>query len=1062
MSKTTFLRKTQLLSLIDRLPGTIFEYREKLDGKRSFPYSTVAIEEIFFATPKELAKNGELAWDRLTAESTNELRQKLDKSAQTLEELQLVIQTCSPQGRLHWIQMHALPEKTSDGGTVWYGHLRNITSEHEAAEAAKQNAAFLNMIFENLEDQFYYKDPQGRMLGANATCYNHHGFKSEEEIIGKTDQDLYGGEQGKTSFESELGIMASGEVIRNCEKYTQDDGSVIHLESVKSPLKSKSGRIIGLAGISRDVTAQVQREEELIRAKQEAEQSASFIRAIFDNLEDRFYFKDRNSRILGGNKAWLEAVGASSADELVGKTDIDLYPEIGKQLFDNEQRQMATDEVVRARECHTNPEDGSVRYLESVKCPMKNDDGEIIGVAGISRDVTTQVLHEKALEQAKQEAEQSASFIRAIFDNLEDRFYYKDRNSRILGGNKAWLKATGVSSVDELAGKTDIDLYPKIGQQLFDNEQRQMANDEVMRARERHVLPDESVIYLESVKCPMKNEAGEVIGVAGISRDVTAQVENEERITNAQKEAEDANKAKSSFLAMMSHEIRTPMNGVIGASSLMMGTELNEEQEEFVHTIQVSGENLMTIINDILDYSKIEAEKIELEAVPFSPRECIENAFDLFVQAAAKKNIELLYYVEPNVPAGLVGDPTRIRQIVVNLLGNAVKFTDEGEVNLHVSLLSLDEKTRDCKLQFSIHDTGIGISEEAQKKLFQSFTQADTSSTRKYGGTGLGLAISRKLTELMGGKVWIKSEKGKGSTFHFTADLMVAESFQQPKTLELDSEKLKGKRVLIVDDNDTNRNILCAQMGQWGAIPQAFAHPEEVLPHLRKATPYDIMLLDYQMPVMDGATLAKAIYKLPNYPQVPIFILSSSYENIAAHPSISARMAKPVKVEKLRQQMLQFLEKKSDAGLRKKKLKKDTSPKRTHNLRLLVAEDNPINKRVVQMMLHRLGYTENTVFVDDGKLAVEAIMDSEYDVILMDVQMPNMNGIDATIAIRKHTGSKTKPWIIALTAGVMQDERQRIDDAGMNDFLAKPLAIEQLEDRLKQISEALEEPENAE
>jgi len=1062
MSKTTFLRKAQLLKLIDRLPGTIFEYREKSDGNRSFPYSTVAIEEIFFATPKELAKNGELAWDRLTAESANELRQKLDVSARTFEELQLIIQTCSPQGRLHWIRMHALPERASDGGTVWHGHLENITSQHEAEEAAKQNAAFLNMIFENLEDQFYYTDPQGRLLGANATCYRHHGFESVDEIIGKTGQDLYGGEKGKAAFESELGIMASDETVRDREKHVQDDGSIIHLESVKCPLKSRSGRVIGLAGISRDVTAQVLREEELIRAKLEAEQSSSFIRAIFDNLEDRFYFKDRNSRILGGNKAWVKFCDVSSIDELVGKTDIDLYPELGQQQFDNEQRQMANDEVMRFRERHVEA-DESIIYVEAVKCPMKNEEGEIIGVAGISRDVTKQVLHEEELVLAKQEAERSASFIRAIFDNLEDLFYYKNRQSQILGGNKAWVTSFGLSSIEELIGKTDRDFFPALqAQQLYDNEQRQMAGGEVTRIRERHTDKDGNIIHFESVKCPMKNEEGEVIGVAGISRDITTQVENEERIAKAQQEAEDANKAKSSFLAMMSHEIRTPMNGVIGASSLLMGTDLNEEQEEFVHTIQVSGENLMTIINDILDYSKIEAEKIELEAVPFSPRECIENAFDLFVQAAAKKNIELLYYVEPDVPAGLVGDPTRIRQIVVNLLGNAVKFTKKGEVNLQVSLLSLDEKTRNCKLQFSVHDTGIGISEEAQKKLFHSFTQADTSSTRKYGGTGLGLAISRKLTELMGGKVWIESEKGKGSTFHFTADLMVAESFKQPKTLELDSEKLKGKRVLIVDDNETNRNILCTQMGQWGAIPQAFAYPEEVLPHLRKATPYDIMLLDYQMPVMDGATLAKAIYKLPDYPQVPIFILSSSYENIAAHPSISARMAKPVKVEKLRQQMLQFLEKKSDAGLRKKKLKKVTSVKRTHNLRLLVAEDNPINKRVVQMMLHRLGYTENTVFVDDGKLAVDAIMDSEYDVILMDVQMPNMNGIDATIAIRKHTGSKTKPWIIALTAGVMQDERQRIDDAGMNDFLAKPLAIEQLEDRLKVISEILEDSEKTE
>jgi len=794
MNKTKFLRKQQLLELVDHLPGTLFQYQEWTDGRIAFPYSTQAIENIFFASPKELSKDGNLAWDRLTGESAKEVKEKLAQSAQTLEKFHAIFCVRSPQDRLHWIKTHALPERLKNGSILWHGHMENITEKHNADEAAKQKAALINVIFENLPDQIYYMDHEARMLGLNPACCAHHR-RAPEEMVGKTTLDFYPNEIGQKLHREEQALMAKGEPLREREKHVQEDGRITYLESVKTPLCSESGRIIGLAGISRDVTSQV---------------------------------------------------------------------------------------------------------------------------------------------------------------------------------------------------------------------------------------------------------------------------ENEKRLMQAQQDAEDANKAKSSFLAMMSHEIRTPMNGVIGASSLLMGTDLNEEQEEFVQTIQVSGENLMTIINDILDYSKIEAEKIELEAVPFSPRECIENAFDLFVQAAAKKNIELLYYVEPDVPAGLVGDPTRIRQIVVNLLGNAVKFTEEGEVNLRVSLLSFDEKSLNCKVQFSVHDTGIGISEEAQKKLFQSFTQADTSSTRKYGGTGLGLAISRKLTELMGGKIWIESEEGKGSTFHFTVDVQVAESFEQPKTWELDKEKLNGKRVLIVDDNETNRDILCAQMGQWGAIPQAFAHPEEVLPHLRKATPYDIMLLDYQMPVMDGATLAKAIYKLPDHPQVPIFILSSSYENIAAHPSISARMAKPVKVEKLHQQMLQFLEEKSNIKLRRKKLKKDRSPKRTHNLKLLVAEDNPINRRVVQMMLHRLGYTENTVFVDDGKLAVEAMLDTEYDVILMDVQMPNMNGLDATIAIRKNSGSKTKPWIIALTAGVMQDERKKIDDSGMNDFLAKPLAIEQLEDRLKKISEELGDSKKSE
>ena len=914
-----FLRKSQLLKLIDRLPGTIFEYREWPDGRNVFPYSTSAIEEIFFETPKALAADGNLAWKRITPESTDDLRKTLDRSAAQLEAFECVIQTGSPQDRRHWIRIHAMPERLRDGSTLWNGHMENITAQHEAEESAKQKAALLNVIFENLPDQIYYMDRESRLLGANPACCKHHK-RSPQEMIGKTGIELYPAEIGRQLYDEEQEVMKEDKLIRKREKHVREDGGIIHLESVKCPLRSKSGRIIGLAGISRDITAQVNREDELIKAKQSAEQNASFIRAIFDNLEDQFYFKDRQSRVLGGNKAWVKIRGAKSIDELIGKTDIDLHPApLGKQLFDNEQRQMEANEVTRIRERHTNA--------------------------------------------------------------------------------------------------------------------------------------DGTIMYLESIKCPTTNPQGEVTGLVGISRNVSAQVDNEKELIKAQLEAEAANKAKSSFLAMMSHEIRTPMNGVIGASSLLLGTELSEQQEEFVHTIQVSGENLLTIINDILDYSKIEAGKIDLELISFNLRDCVENAFDLFVQAASQKNLELLCCVEPDVPDCFQGDPTRLRQVLVNLLGNAIKFTEEGEVSVQVSVLLHDTNNHRCQLEFAIRDTGIGISEEAQKRLFQSFTQADASDTRKYGGTGLGLAISRRLVELMEGEVWMESQEGEGSTFRFTVNLPIA-SMPAKKAETACSDQLPGKRVLIVDDNETNRNILAAQMEQWKAIPEVFAHPELVIDHLKNTPPYDIMLLDYQMPGMDGAELAKAIYKLPDYPATPIIILSSSYETVPSHPAIQARMAKPVKMNKLRQQMAQLIgqgrqlekgESHPDEHLRQKK---------RLPLRLLVAEDNPINQRVVQMMLQRLGY-ENAIFVEDGQEAVAAVIDSEYDVILMDIQMPHMNGLDATMEIRKHIGKKDNPWIIALTAGVMEDERKKIIASGMNEFLAKPLSVDQLEEKLEDAAEII-------
>ncbi|MEI8206505.1 MAG: ATP-binding protein, partial [Kiritimatiellales bacterium] len=750
LQKGIFLTKIQLARLVNSLPGTIYQYRQWEDGRCTFPYSTLDIEHIFFAPPAQLAKDGQIAWNRLCPESADLVQDTLKKSAENLSDFEITFGIHSPQDRIHWIRTSGNPKRLRDGSILWQGYMEDITVKYLDEEAARQKSAF--------------------------------------------------------------------------------------------------------------------------------------IQAIFDNLEDRFYYKDRQSRVLGGNLAWIKASGANSIDELIGKTDIDTHPApLGQQLYDKEQLQMAAGEVKRARECHVLP-NGKIEYIDSVKCPMRNRNGEVIGIAGISRNVTQQAENEEGLLKAKHDAEQSASFIQAIFDNLTDSFYYKDRQSKVLGGNLAWVKGRGSKSIDELIGKTDVDFFPgPDGQKKVEEEQRQMVASEVTRARERRIGLDGKIKYSEAIKCPMRNEKGEVIGVVGISRDITKQVEDEQHLIAAQQAAESANKAKSAFLAMMSHEIRTPMNGVIGAASLLLGTNLAHQQEEFVHTIQVSGENLLTIINDILDYSKIEAGKIEFEKSPFVLRGCVEDAFDLFMHVAAKKNIELLYYVEPDVPKILVGDTTRLRQIIVNLLGNATKFTENGEIHLSVRNVWLDGNKKECQIEFAMRDTGIGIADEHKERLFQAFTQADASSTRKYGGTGLGLTISRKLTELMGGKLWFESQKGKGSTFFFTITLPIAEQ-SKGKVEILPIEALRGKRVLVIDDNETNRWLLSDQLAQWGVFSETFEHPVKALEHLMNGHKYDIALVDYQMPDMDGSELAKEIYRLN--PHIPIVILSSSCEHIPTDPSI--------------------------------------------------------------------------------------------------------------------------------------------------------------------------------
>lgn len=655
------------------------------------------------------------------------------------------------------------------------------------------------------------------------------------------------------------------------------------------------------------------------------------------------------------------------------------------------------------------------------------------------------IRKQRHLNTLLKQTEQHAVLLDKIFENLPDQLYYMDRQARLLGVNPACYLHHGASSAKELIGKTDIEIQPApLGRQLYEAEQRLMETGEVTRFREKHKQPDGSICHVESIKSPFKNNEGTVIGLVGITRDITEQVENEQKILQAQQAAEDANKAKSSFLAMMSHEIRTPMNGVIGAASLLENTPLTEFQAEMVRTIETCGENLMAVINDILDYSKIEAGKVDLENIPFSPRECIENSLDVFTYPAHQKNLELVLFIEPDVPKALSGDPVRLRQILVNLLGNALKFTKKGEIIVKTELLPIDEDNDHCHLKFSVRDTGIGISAETQTRLFKSFSQADASSTREYGGTGLGLVISRRLAELMGGTMWFESEKGKGSTFYFTIDLPLS-SIPEKQTLTPPKNGLRGKHVLIVDDNETNLKILSSQLEHWGAIPTAFSHPEQVISHLKLNPLCDLALLDYRMPGMNGVDLANEICASPDTPCPPIILLSSSFDVIDTPPLIKARLSKPIRINDLHQEILTLLSEKTK--VKQPDLKSDTPVIPEKTAKILIAEDNQDNQRVVLRMLQALHY-KNVRVVNNGQEAVKAARETDYDIILMDVQMPVMNGLDASREIRKTTGNPETPWIIALTGGVMTEEQSLIREAGMNDLLPKPMKLSQLQEIL--------------
>ncbi len=668
--------------------------------------------------------------------------------------------------------------------------------------------------------------------------------------------------------------------------------------------------------------------------------------------------------------------------------------------------------------------------------------------------------HPRVNRQVRFSSRSELKMLRVLLDNTLEYVFFRDLQGHFILTNKAFHDAVAdASQFPDVDNTIEDFISPKSAQWFLELDQAVRSTGEpVVNVASEITFKNGIRHWLQLTTVPVRNGENEIIGFLSVARDISDLKRTESELRAAIEFANQASKAKDQFLAAMSHEIRTPINGIIGASELCQETELDEEQKMYLDTVVRCGNTLLTLVNDVLDFSKIEAGQLNLEKLNFNPLNTLEGVVEEFAQMIRAKDVELIVACSDNLPQHLMGDPTRLKQVLYNLVGNSVKFTDHGQIVLRAEVLELNREA--ARIRFEVEDTGIGIAAERREAIFQSFTQEDMSTSRKYGGTGLGLAICRELVHLMGGEIGVESDRGKGSVFYFELP------FERTQVVGAESvpynPELAGLRVLIVDDNATNREIYSQMCAGWGYRSSSAADGVAAIKMMedavRSGDRFRLMILDQQMPGLTGLDLASLVKSRADLQQTKIIILSSSLDRAeslrAEHVGVERTLSKPIKRATLLEVILETFE----IGQRQSEMVEIIGPStlRRRPLKILLAEDNLVNQTVATKRLEKLGH--RVIVAGDGNSALQRVKEASFDGIFMDIQMPGMDGYETTAKIRDHERSANlKPhWIVAMTAHAMKGDEERCLLAGMDDYISKPFRTETLIEILRRMEGSLE------